>query len=740
MARCAAPVRAATQTSTWLGASSILWSDQTNWSPGNTFPNNGNAGISHFQVVVPAVSTEPEVDVRVTVDSMTIDPGASLAIQGGQSLTAGVGGITDNGTLGFDFNSNSASATLTIVKTLDGTGSLTLGGNSALLAGNFTQAATHTIIGTGTITATLINNGTVNCGDFSGLTFLNANVTNNGLMENTGTGSGSLQINNTTITQGSSGTIGGGGGVGLYGANISGGTLNGEVEVFTDSTLANLTNASDIVMGGSTNANVKGNLVNNGRIDIGADLSTMTFSGGTLSGTGTLTLNGNFGAATLAGSLTQAAGHTIDGAGAIYANLTNNGLIIADSVSPQPNILYFVADTLVNTSTIETSGGALTFGNGIVVNNTGGTIIDNSTLTLAGATISGGTFTTSAGRFLEAGGANTIQDLTNNAAFSIDSNATVNVTGTLVDNGGITANQSTLSFSGGTLSGTGTLVLNTPFSTPATLAGSLTQSSGHAITGVGTISAAIINNGLIDANQTTGTLTISGRLTGTGTLAIETDCFFTIAPGTGACTVGTLSLGIFQYPHGPHLDITNNSLFVDYGSNPDPIARIVTMIEDGYFEGWTGPGIISSTAQSDPRYAIGYADSADPGNPAVLASGQLEIKYTLLGDADLNGIVNGIDFGILAANFNHGVGNWDQGNFNYDGVVNGVDFTLLAANFNKGSNGASVGLPAYDDPALVAFAQANGLMADIPEPASMVIMTIAEVAILNRRRRRPFKS
>jgi hypothetical protein len=67
----------------------------------------------------------------------------------------------------------------------------------------------------------------------------------------------------------------------------------------------------------------------------------------------------------------------------------------------------------------------------------------------------------------------------------------------------------------------------------------------------------------------------------------------------------------------------------------------------------------------------------------------------LLGDADLNGVVNGIDFGIVSANFNKAVTAWDQGDFNYDGIVNGVDFAELAANFNKGANiAAAISAPA----------------------------------------------
>jgi hypothetical protein len=110
------------------------------------------------------------------------------------------------------------------------------------------------------------------------------------------------------------------------------------------------------------------------------------------------------------------------------------------------------------------------------------------------------------------------------------------------------------------------------------------------------------------------------------------------------------------------------------------------------------------------------------------------VAYALQGDADLNGTVNGIDFGILAANFNHAVSNWDQGDFNYDGIVNGIDFTALAANFNKAASGAA-GSSALSDPALVAFAEANGLMADVPEASSVGISFGVLGGLLVRRRR-----
>ena len=58
---------------------------------------------------------------------------------------------------------------------------------------------------------------------------------------------------------------------------------------------------------------------------------------------------------------------------------------------------------------------------------------------------------------------------------------------------------------------------------------------------------------------------------------------------------------------------------------------------------------MSTAAQSNAgSYGIGYADSADPGNPAGLSSGQIEIAYTLLGDANLDYKVNGTDFNLMA--------------------------------------------------------------------------------------------
>ena len=156
--------------------------------------------------------------------------------------------------------------------------------------------------------------------------------------------------------------------------------------------------------------------------------------------------------------------------------------------------------------------------------------------------------------------------------------------------------------------------------------------------------------------------------------------------------LSTLSIGTTGI-----LDVANNEVLINYGSGTDPISTIASWISTGHAGGaWNGTGIISSVAQTNPSYGLGYADSADAGNPANLASGQIEILYTLLGDANLDGKVNGTDFNLMAANFNQAVSNgWDKGDFNYDGAVNGSDFVLMADNFNQFASIAAA-VPAPD--------------------------------------------
>ncbi|MGA2440501.1 MAG: dockerin type I repeat-containing protein [Tepidisphaeraceae bacterium] len=202
-----------------------------------------------------------------------------------------------------------------------------------------------------------------------------------------------------------------------------------------------------------------------------------------------------------------------------------------------------------------------------------------------------------------------------------------------------------------------------------------------------------------------------------------------LGAGTGLAQMTSLSIS-----GAGVLDVNNNHVILSY-SGSSPISTIAGYIKSGYNSGaWNGPGIISTAARVPTNghpYGLGYADGAD-GIVSGLSSSQIEVMYTLLGDANLDGLVNAADFSILAANFNQTVTGWDQGDFNYDGLVNAADFLDLVVNFNQGASGAaSVG----DVAALDAFAAANGLLADVPEPGCAGMTAMAGLGMLRRRRR-----
>jgi hypothetical protein len=244
----------------------------------------------------------------------------------------------------------------------------------------------------------------------------------------------------------------------------------------------------------------------------------------------------------------------------------------------------------------------------------------------------------------------------------------------------------------------------------------------------------------------------SGQATITGSLAL-----MNTASGSGSITIGngssptTLRLtgdgsqGSIVVSANSTFDISNYHFLIDYGVNVDPVSTVRSLLVSGYNGGqWNGPGVISSAGQTltnGLKYGVGWADGADgTGAVAGLSSGQIELKYTLLGDANLDGTVNGSDFSILAANFGLGVTNWDQGNFLYSSSVNGSDFSALAANFGQGDSGADANVSEADIAALDAFAIANNLplppIAAAPEPASCLLLSLGVSSLLARRRRR----
>ena len=134
---------------------------------------------------------------------------------------------------------------------------------------------------------------------------------------------------------------------------------------------------------------------------------------------------------------------------------------------------------------------------------------------------------------------------------------------------------------------------------------------------------------------------------------------------------------------GGILDLTDNTLQVHYGA--DPFGQIRAAIFDNR--------IRSSAA--DAHHTLGYSDSAD-GVVKGLADHTVLVKFTLYGDANLDGRVDFSDLLILAQHYQNSrsLATWDQGDFNRDFSVNFADLLLLAQNYGStsltGAGGSSL--------------------------------------------------
>jgi hypothetical protein len=142
---------------------------------------------------------------------------------------------------------------------------------------------------------------------------------------------------------------------------------------------------------------------------------------------------------------------------------------------------------------------------------------------------------------------------------------------------------------------------------------------------------------------------------------------------------------------GTTLEIGQSTVYVNYADGPSPAAAIFAALQGGCNGGaWNGSGagvsgaITSVTAASGPAgaFGIGFADSAD-GMVAGQPANTVEIRYTLMGDANLDGTVNGSDAVLLGRNYLVGGKTaWDLGNFNYDSTINLADAAFLQKNYN----------------------------------------------------------
>ena len=173
---------------------------------------------------------------------------------------------------------------------------------------------------------------------------------------------------------------------------------------------------------------------------------------------------------------------------------------------------------------------------------------------------------------------------------------------------------------------------------------------------------------------------------------------------------GTLRLNVGK-PGGPGV-VAEDDLFPATSTFWDNSSRIASGT-------WTGarPTMAAAGIQANEFNATGGAVLATIGTVSVRGD-SVGVDGLKPGDANRSGAVDINDFNILADAFaDAGTFNWDQGDFNGSGSVNIDDFNLLADSFAD---------PATPSPAFAA----------VPEPASLVLLGAAAMAMVACKRRK----
>lgn len=228
----------------------------------------------------------------------------------------------------------------------------------------------------------------------------------------------------------------------------------------------------------------------------------------------------------------------------------------------------------------------------------------------------------------------------------------------------------------------------------------LAMQNGATFTNLGTLTATTGNleydGGNVSNFSTAGTFTVN---------LSDTTSTFGIAVQFHNSGVVNVRAGTFQinnnWTNTGTIDIAGGTAVLDQAALAQA-GTILGMLHSGYANGaWDGTGITSSLAAVTPGTAVGYSVSGS----------KYTLRWTWLGDTDLNGVVDSADMLNMAPIGTTGA-TWNQGDFNYDGVVNADDWALLT----------------------LGAAEQTGNFPAVPEPDCIGLMSVVTLEIISRRR------
>ena len=233
-----------------------------------------------------------------------------------------------------------------------------------------------------------------------------------------------------------------------------------------------------------------------------------------------------------------------------------------------------------------------------------------------------------------------------------------------------------------------------------------------------------------------GTATVTNVRTGSAGVAVDSGTL-KVAPNAtaaGASKVATLTIG-----PSARLDLTNNKLITDDApgvATGGTYNGVQGQVQRAYnFGAWDQPGLTTSLpdavaglttigiATGGQVRGLGPSDTDTFAGQTISGASTIAM-YTYAGDANLDGTIDGGDYGIID-NFVQ-VPNADgyaNGDFNYDGVIDGGDYGIIDNNIQaQGAPFPTSGVGA-------------GAVTAVPEPTWLGAGAIALLALRRRLRR-----
>ena len=258
--------------------------------------------------------------------------------------------------------------------------------------------------------------------------------------------------------------------------------------------------------------------------------------------------------------------------------------------------------------------------------------------------------------------------------------------------------------------------------------------------------------------QTGGTATL-GHVTGTGNISVSggtlnvnslrqesvslsANGVAQVAPdssSTGSSKVSAVAIsGNAKLDLAMNKLITNTPAGTATGGTYSGVQGMVQRASN--FGAWDQPGLTTSQADAvaglttigvatgNQVRGLGATDT-DTFSGQTITGASTIAMYTYAGDANLDGTIDGGDYGIID-NFAQvpGADGYANGDFNYDGVIDGGDYGVID------NNNQAQGAP-FPTSSAGASASLAGVTA-VPEPAALSLFGLTAAAGLLRRRRR----